>query len=166
MLCHWEVENMGFQDLAWGHLLPESAQVFDFRTNTLVGHSPTALPVSVEHLQLLQRRVRVLSCVRFFVTPGTGAHQAPRSVKFSKQESWSGLLFPTPGDLADPGIKPLQCLLLWQVESLPTAPPGKHLLQCSSFSSSGMCWFEGKHSFYRGGCNAYQWSSGYSLWTQ
>ena len=145
MLWRWEVENMGFQELAWGHPLPESAHVSDFRTNTLAWHSPTVLLVSTEHLQLFQCGVCVLSRVRFFVTPGTGARRAPRSVKFSKQESWSGLLFPTPGGLADPGIEPLYCLLLWQVDSLPTAQPGKHLLQCSSFSYSGMYWFEGKH---------------------
>ena len=36
----------------------------------------------------------------------TVAHQAPMSVEFFRQEYWSGLLFPTPGDLLDPGIKP------------------------------------------------------------
>ena len=44
--------------------------------------------------------------VRLFVTPWTIAHQAPPSVGFSKQEYWSGLPFPSPGDLPDPGIKP------------------------------------------------------------
>ena len=47
-----------------------------------------------------------LSCVRLFATPRTAALQAPRSMKFSKQEYWSGLPFPTPGDLSDPGIEP------------------------------------------------------------
>ena len=36
----------------------------------------------------------------------TGAHQAPLSTEFFRQESWSGLPFPSPGDLPDPGIKP------------------------------------------------------------
>ena len=40
------------------------------------------------------------------VTPLTVARQAPQSMKFSRQEYWSGLLFPTPGDLPDPGIEP------------------------------------------------------------
>ena len=40
---------------------------------------------------------------------------------FPKQESWSGLSFPSPGDLPDPGIKPH--LLCWQVDYLPTEPP-------------------------------------------
>ena len=40
------------------------------------------------------------------VTPGTVAHQAPLSMGFSRQEYWSGLPFPSPGDLPDPGINP------------------------------------------------------------
>ena len=39
-------------------------------------------------------------------TPWTVAHQAPPSMVFSRQEYWSGLPFPSPGDLPDPGIKP------------------------------------------------------------
>ena len=48
-----------------------------------------------------------LSHVQLFVTPWTVAHQAPLSMGFSRQEYWSGLPFLTPGDLPDPGIKPL-----------------------------------------------------------
>ena len=45
---------------------------------------------------------------------------------FSRQEYWSGLPCPPPGDLPDPGIKPASfCLLHWQMGSLPLAPPGK-----------------------------------------
>ena len=63
---------------------------------------------------------RVLSHVQLFTTPRTVAHQAPLSMEFSRQEYWSGLLFPFPGDLPDPGIEPyLLCLLRLQVESLP-----------------------------------------------
>ena len=54
-----------------------------------------------------------------FGTPWTVAHQAPPSVGFSRQEYWSGLPFPSPGDLPDPGIGP-ECpdFLHWQVDSL------------------------------------------------
>ena len=45
------------------------------------------------------------SCVRLFATPRTAAHQAPPSMGFSRQEQWSGLPFPSPGDLPDSGIK-------------------------------------------------------------
>ena len=50
----------------------------------------------------------VLSCfshVRLFAIPWTVAHQAPLSMGFSRQEYWSGLPFPPPGDLPDPGIE-------------------------------------------------------------
>ena len=45
------------------------------------------------------------SCVQLFVTPGTVACQAPLSMGFSRQEYWSRLPFPPPGDLPDPGIE-------------------------------------------------------------
>ena len=47
-----------------------------------------------------------LSPVWFFVTPWTVARQAPLSMGFSRQEYWSGLTFPSPGDLPNPGIEP------------------------------------------------------------
>ena len=47
-----------------------------------------------------------LSHVHFFVTPQTVANQASMSMGFPKQEYWSGLPFPSPGDLTDPGIEP------------------------------------------------------------
>ena len=46
------------------------------------------------------------SHVQLFVTPWTVARQVPLSVGFSRQEYWSGLPFPSPGDLPDPGIEP------------------------------------------------------------
>ena len=50
--------------------------------------------------------VCVLSRVQLFATPWTVAHQAPLSMEFPRQEYWSGLPFPSPGDLPNPGIKP------------------------------------------------------------
>ena len=49
----------------------------------------------------------VLSHAQLFATPWTGACQAPLSMGFPRQEYWSGLPFPPPGDLPDPGIKPV-----------------------------------------------------------
>ena len=49
----------------------------------------------------------MLSRVRLFATPWTGAYQAPQFMEFSRQEYWSGLPFPSPRDLPDPGIKPM-----------------------------------------------------------
>ena len=54
----------------------------------------------------LKVKVKSLSRVRLVVTPWTVAHQAPPSMGFSRQEYWSGLPFPSPGDLPDLGIKP------------------------------------------------------------
>ena len=48
---------------------------------------------------------RLLSRVQFFLTPWTVALQAPLSMGFSRQEYWSGLPSPPPGDLPDPGIE-------------------------------------------------------------
>ena len=56
-------------------------------------------------------------------TPGTVAHQAPLFMGFPNQEYWSGLPFPSPGDLAGPGIK--ACLLHWQVDSLSLSHLGR-----------------------------------------
>ena len=50
-------------------------------------------------------KVKSLSRVRLFVTPWTVAHQAPPSMGISRQEYWSGLPFPSPGDLPNAGIK-------------------------------------------------------------
>jgi len=51
-------------------------------------------------------KVKSLSRVRLSVTPWTVAYQASPSMGFSRQEYWSGLPFPSPGDLPDPGIEP------------------------------------------------------------
>ena len=50
--------------------------------------------------------VKSLSRVRLFATPWTIAYQAPPSMGFSRQEYWSGLPFPSPRDLPNPGIEP------------------------------------------------------------
>ena len=63
-------------------------------------------------------KVKSLSRVQFFATPWIVAHQAPPSMGFSRQEYWSGLPCPSPGDLPNPGIK-LRSLAL-QADSLPS----------------------------------------------
>ena len=62
------------------------------------------------------------SCVRLLVILWTVAHQAPLSKGFSRQEYWSGLPFPSPGNLPHPGIEPRPSEL--QADSLPSEPPG------------------------------------------
>ena len=68
-------------------------------------------------------KVKSLSCVQLFATPWTVAHQALPSMGFSKQEYWSGLPFPSPGDRPDPGIEPRSPAL--QADALSSEPPGK-----------------------------------------
>ena len=65
----------------------------------------------------------LLSPIRLFATPWTVALQTPLSMGVFRQEYWSELLFPSPGDLPDPGIEPRLPKL--QVDSLPSEPPGK-----------------------------------------
>ena len=67
--------------------------------------------------------MKSLSRVRLFATPWTVAYQAPPFTVFSRQEYWSGLPFPSPGDLPNPGIKPGSPAL--HTDSLPSEPPGK-----------------------------------------
>ena len=53
----------------------------------------------------------MLSCVRLFVAPWTVAHQTLLSLGFPRQEYWSGLSFPPPEDLPNPGMKPASVAL-------------------------------------------------------
>ena len=64
------------------------------------------------------------------MTPWTVAYQALPSMKFSRQEYWSGLPFPSPGDLPDPWIEPRSPAL--QADALPSEPPGKPHMLCST----------------------------------
>ena len=69
---------------------------------------------------------KVLSGVQYLATLWTVADQDPLSMGFPKQEYWSGLPFPSPGDLPNLEIKTcLLRLLHWQADSLPLVPPGK-----------------------------------------
>ena len=69
--------------------------------------------------------MKSLSCVQLLATPRTAVHQAPPSMGFSRQEYWSGLPFPSPGDLPEPGIKPRFPTL--EADALTSEPPGKPL---------------------------------------
>ena len=66
----------------------------------------------------VQTHVSLVSRVWLFEAPWTIACQAPLSVEFSRQEYWSGLPFPNPGDLPDPGMEPGSPAL--QADSLPS----------------------------------------------
>ena len=81
----------------------------------LHGLPPSFLPSEEE--------VKSLSRVQLFATPWTVAYKAPVCMEFSRQEYWSGLPFPSPGDLPHSGIKPRSPTL--QADALPSEPPGK-----------------------------------------
>ena len=83
------------------------------------------------HSSLKWSDVRLLSPVRLCATPWTVAHQALPSMGFSRQEYWSGLPFPSPGELPDLGIKHCRSPAL-QAGALPSEPPGK---------PTEICWF-------------------------
>ena len=77
-----------------------------------------------------ESEMKPLSHVWLFASPWTVAHQAPLSMGFSRQEYWSALPFPSPGDLPDPGIEPAATIAKW-IQSCPTlcnpidgSPPG------------------------------------------
>ena len=70
-------------------------------------------------------RAQSHSCVQLFASPWTVAYQSPLSIGFPRQEYWSVLPFPTPGDLSTQGSNLcLLHLLHWQADSLPLVPLG------------------------------------------
>ena len=88
----------------------------------------------VYHTASLKVKVKSLSRVRLFATPWTVAYQAPLSMGFSRQECCSGLPFPSPGDLPNPGIEPGSPTL--QADALPSEPSGKDTATHNFGSSS------------------------------
>ena len=73
--------------------------------------------------------VQLLSCVWLFVALWTIVCQVPLSMGFPRQEEWSGLPSPSPGDLPNPGIEPGSPEL--QADSLPSEPIGKPTFYCN-----------------------------------
>ena len=80
----------------------------------------------VQLLVLTEGMCMCVICVRLTATPWTVACQAPLSMGFPRQEYWSGLPFPSPGDLPHPGIETISLASPpLQADSLPSEPPGK-----------------------------------------
>ena len=124
---HWSEKSSGipgpaarFQETALptSSLAPSPGSGF---TNQCVGHSPRASgtltlsmtsqllalgPPGFHTSKLLTICAESLSCVQVFLTLWTVACQAPLSVGFPREDYWSALPFPSPGDLPEPGIKP------------------------------------------------------------
>ena len=93
-------------------------------------------PVHAVHIRY-ERKVKLLSRARLFATPWTAVHQTPPSMGFTKQEYWSGLPFPSPGDLPNPGIEPRSPAL--QADALTSESPGYAAAAKSCQSCPTLC---------------------------
>ena len=91
-------------------------------------------------------KVKSLSCVRLFVTLWPVAHQAPPSMGFSRQEYWSGLPFPSPGDLPDPGSEPRSPAL--QADALTSEPPSYCYLGKQCFLILNHTWTPNRRNYH------------------
>ena len=96
--------------------------------SSLLPSSSPFLFIKVGVIQRIQSKVMDRMCSvpqssLTLVTPGTVAHQAPLSMGFPRQDYWSGLPFPSPGDLLNPGIKPVSPALAGKFFT--TEPPEK-----------------------------------------
>ena len=97
--------NQRTKDIMQGWL---NFSIFPLKAQTRV-----LLSLGNRFLLILNMKVKVksLSCVRLFVTPWTGACQAPMSMEFSRHEYWSGWPFPSPGEYSwPPGQIPVSCI--------------------------------------------------------
>ena len=112
LLCHLIFPTISWGSLGYLHLTVNrdhgSKRLPNTRKNTQLVNLRAVIQIQVSDSQ-----VHYLSCARhaqslsqLFVTPWTVAHQVPLSMEFSRQEYWSRLPFPSPGDLPCPGIKP------------------------------------------------------------
>ena len=111
-----ELEKFSF------HLIPKKGnakECSNYSTIVLMSHASKEMKV----------KLKLLRPVRLFATPWTVAYQAPLSMGFSRPECWSGLLFPSPGDLPNPGTEPSSPAL--PADALSSEPP------CSKFSKPG-----------------------------
>ena len=113
---------------SWTHLWPSKAN--------------TVMPYIHPFLSTLHGGGLLAKSCRTLTTSWTVACQAPLSTDFSRREYWSGLSFPSPGDLLDPVIKPVSPAL--QADYLPTKLQGK--LLCIPSLKSGLHHFSPAHS--------------------
>ena len=88
-------------------------------------------------------KVKSFSCVQLSATVWIVACQAPRSMEFSRQEYWSGLPFPSPGDLSNPGIEPGSFTL--QADALLSEPPGNPIRIKKRSKLRNSFWAKGGH---------------------
>ena len=100
-----------------------SSGLFSLRVQLTLGTLYWQREILLQYFIEAVSAVKSLSRVRLFATPWTVARQAPLSMGFSRQECWSGLPFPSLGDLPNPGIEHGSPAL--QADSSSSEPPGK-----------------------------------------
>ena len=111
LLCPWDSpgKNTGVRrhSLLWGMFPTQELNPGLLHRRQILCHLShhERTPKNI-NCHLWQHKCWSLRHVWLFVTPWTVAQQAPLSVEFSRQEYWSGLPCPSPGDLPNPGIKP------------------------------------------------------------
>ena len=96
-------------------------------------------------IKIIFQKVKSLSRVWLFATPWTVAYQAPPSMGFSRQEYWSGLPFPSPGDLHNSGIE--RRSPTFQADALTSEPPGKRYLSVVLIQISLILWVRMRVSY-------------------
>ena len=109
MCIHKHIHKTCLMSGHWKLPIGKDKSITTFRVYDCIVESPRESPEKCQKEQNLVKvkvKVKSLSRVWLFETPWTVAHQAPPSMGFSRQEYWSGLPFPSPGDLPNPGIKP------------------------------------------------------------
>ena len=124
-LCRKENNMMKYTEIGmWGAILDQLLREGLTRRLQLNWHPRRRSQAAADLDEELCKQLYVSHWALFnSVTPWTVAHQAPPSMGFSRQGYWSGLPFPSPGDLPDPGIEPRSPTL--QADSLPSEPPRK-----------------------------------------
>ena len=111
---------------AWSLSLKTAREVPHFSINLKLLRKRCYHFKQISRCSYVCRKVKSLSRVQLFATPWTVALQASPSMGFSKQGYWSGLPFPSLGDLPDPEIKTMSLAL--QADSLLLEPPGKAIM--------------------------------------
>ena len=109
----------GYEATSWGD---RNVTTGKWVTHVYVVVRTAGTPGSLRCVQGTVSTICVLSHVWLFATPWTAAHQAPLSMGFPRQEYRSGLPFPPPGDLPNPGMEPTSPAL--QADSLLLSYPG------------------------------------------
>ena len=124
-MARMNVDILGISELNWtgmGEFNSDDHYIYYCGQESL-RRNGVAIMVNKRVQNAVKLKVKSLSHVQLFAIPWTIAYQAPLSMRFSRQEYWSGLPFPSPGFLPNPGIKPISLAL--QTDDLPSEPPGK-----------------------------------------